>query len=151
VNFRYTARMRFLSLFSFCAIFLLGQSTADPWKATEVQTPAQVAAELKSKPVVLYVGFPVLYKGAHLPGAHLAGPGSKDDGLAEIKKTLAGVPHDREVILYCGCCPWEKCPNIRPAYRTIKELGFTNVRVMSVPTNLHTDWVEPGYPTEKGQ
>lgn len=102
--------------------------------------------------MILYVGFPILYKGAHLPGAKLAGPGSKpDEGPVEMKRLLANVPHDRQLILYCGCCPWEKCPNIRPAYRTAKELGFTNIRIMSVPTNLHTDWVEPGYPVEKGQ
>jgi hypothetical protein len=41
-----------------------------------------------------------------------------------------------------------KCPNIRPAYRTLKELGFTHVRVLSLATNLHTDWVSKDFPVE---
>jgi hypothetical protein len=41
-----------------------------------------------------------------------------------------------------------KCPNIRPAYRTLKELGFTHIRVLSLPENLHADWVSKDYPSE---
>jgi hypothetical protein len=26
------------------------------------------------------------------------------------------------------------------------ELGFTNLRVLDLPTNFHTDWVLKGYP-----
>jgi hypothetical protein len=51
-------------------------------------------------------------------------------------------------VIYCGCCPMLKCPNIRPAYSTLKELGFTHIRVLSLPTNLHTDWVSKDYPSD---
>jgi hypothetical protein len=44
----------------------------------------------------------------------------------------------------------EKCPNIRPAYRALKELGFTRVRVLNIPTNMHTDWYTKNYPSETG-
>jgi hypothetical protein len=41
-----------------------------------------------------------------------------------------------------------KCPNIRPAYRTLKELGFQHVRVLNINTNMHEDWFGKGYPAE---
>jgi hypothetical protein len=44
----------------------------------------------------------------------------------------------------------EKCPNIRPAFAKLHEMGFTNVQLIRIPTNMHTDWDQPGYPLEKG-
>ena len=41
-----------------------------------------------------------------------------------------------------------RCPNIRPAYRALKELGYTNVRVLDLATNFHDDWSGKGYPSE---
>jgi hypothetical protein len=57
-------------------------SQTDPWKAEELLEPDTFATQLKSNPVppILYVGFPILYKGAHIQGALLAGPCSKPEG-----------------------------------------------------------------------
>ncbi len=115
-------------------------------------TPAQIAAELKtpdSARHILYVGFPILYKGAHIKEAAFAGPCSKQEGLDLLTKELKSVPHDAEVIVYCGCCPFTRCPNIRPAYHALKAMGYTKIKVLELPTNLHTDWVEKGYPVEQ--
>jgi thiosulfate/3-mercaptopyruvate sulfurtransferase len=114
--------------------------------------PAELAATLKSgpKPVILQVGFKVMYDEAHIPGALYAGPGSKDDGIAVLKEAAASIDKSQEVILYCGCCPWEHCPNVAAAWRTLKELGFTNLKVLYIPKNFGADWVEKGYPTVKG-
>ena len=110
--------------------------------------PEELAANLKT-PLVIHVGFPVLYRGAHIAGSEYAGPGSKPEGSNSLKKAVAGQPHNREIVLYCGCCPWDKCPNIRPAFAALHEMGFTHVKVMIVPENLKTDWIDKGYPTEK--
>ena len=37
------------------------------------------------------VGFAVMYKGKHVPGSIYAGPGRTEEGLAELKKAVAGV------------------------------------------------------------
>jgi hypothetical protein len=63
---------------------------------------------------------------------------------------VADLPKDADIVVYCGCCPMVKCPNIRPAYRTLKELGFTHIRVLDVPTNMHDDWYAKNYPSEDG-
>ena len=114
--------------------------------------PASVAASLKSthKPKVLYVGYPVLYRGNHIPGAIFAGPGSKAEGIEALKQAVSKLPKNSNIVLYCGCCPWTQCPNVRPALHALKELGYTHVKVMEVPTNFATDWIDKGYPVEKG-
>lgn len=61
------------------------------------------------------------------------------------------IPLTREIVLYCGCCPWRDCPNIRPAFRVFRELGFTRVKVLYLPASFAQDWVEKGFPVEKGE
>jgi len=115
--------------------------------------PAQLVAELQGgapHPTVIYVGFKTLYTGAHIPGAVYRGPGSTEQGLSELKKFAATLPKGADVVLYCGCCPLEKCPNLRPAFRALKEMGISRLRVLILPNNFNADWVEKGYPIHKG-
>lgn len=124
---------------------------ADPWTASEVIQPAKLADILKSgsaKPQVLCVAFPVLYRTRHITGAEFAGPTSKPEGIASLKKALGELPKDTDIVLYCGCCPMVRCPNIRPAYSAAKELGFAHVHVLSLPNDFRKDWEDKGYPVE---
>jgi thiosulfate/3-mercaptopyruvate sulfurtransferase len=120
----------------------------EAWTNNDLIEPGQAVKDLRS-PLVIHVGFPVLYRSAHIAGSVFAGPGSKDEGIADLRKAVAGQPRTREIVLYCGCCPWDKCPNIRPAFAALREMGFTRVKVMAIPANLKTDWIDKGYPTEK--
>ena len=43
-------------------------------------------------------------------GAVYAGPGNKPEGIEALKKEVAGLSKDADIVLYCGCCPMEKCP-----------------------------------------
>jgi hypothetical protein len=52
-------------------------------------------------------------------------------------------------VLYCGCCPWDKCPNVRPAYDALKKMGFLQLKVLRMNQDFARDWVEKGLPTEK--
>jgi len=137
--------MRRLILFCLTVTVLLA---ADPWTDRDVVAPEALAKDLKS-PLVIHVGFDVLYRAAHIAGTPYAGPASKPEGIAELKKAVEGQPHDRDIVLYCGCCPMEKCPNLRPAFVALHEMGFTRVRVLSIPANLKADWIDKGYPTDK--
>jgi len=134
------------------AAWLVFADVNDPWTAQEIVQPKAMAERLKAKEpaAIFYVGFPTLYRnGAHILGANLAGPCSKPEGLESLKQAVAELPRDKEVFIYCGCCPFVKCPNIRPAYRALREMGFRKVRVLMIETNLHSDWIEKGYPVEK--
>src|ERR1051325_10778395 len=95
-----------------------------------VVQPAEVASRLAAKPAVFQVGPNVLYRSKHIPGAAYAGPGSKPEGLALLRSAVENLPRDREIIVYCGCCPWDKCPNVKPAMELLKEMGFRNARAM---------------------
>jgi thiosulfate/3-mercaptopyruvate sulfurtransferase len=131
---------------------LLMAQDGEPWKESDLIQPAALAAMLKEsggKPAIVYVGFPVLYRGAHIPGAVLAGPVSKPEGVESLKQAVASLPKDGAIVLYCGCCPFTKCPNVRPAFRMLREMGYSKVKLVVIPTNLHTDWIEKGYPIEK--
>ena len=114
--------------------------------------PAELAAALKSgpKPVILQVGFKMMYDQAHIPGALYAGPGGKDDGIAALKTAAASIDKASPVVIYCGCCPWDHCPNVAAAWRTLKDLGFTQLKVLYIASNFGADWVEKGYPVVKG-
>ena len=116
--------------------------------------PKDLAARLQSgasKPVLLHVGFAVMYRGKHIPQSVYAGPARTPEGLEALKKAVANLPKDREMIVYCGCCPFDKCPNVKPALEALRQMGFTNVRALMIPTNFAADWVDKGYPVELGE
>jgi len=115
--------------------------------------PKDLAAELASKgarPVIFHVGPNFLYRGKHIPGSEYAGAASSAAGLAALRAAAAKLPRDGEVIVYCGCCPWDHCPNIKPAVDSLKMMGFTRVRALYLETNFAKDWTEKGYPVEAG-
>jgi thiosulfate/3-mercaptopyruvate sulfurtransferase len=115
--------------------------------------PAEVAAQLVTKgarPVLFHVGPNLLYRGKHIPGSIYAGPGSRAEGLEALKVAAGRLPRDREIVLYCGCCPWSNCPNVKPAVELLKQMGFTRVKAMFVETNFAKDWIDKGYPVEAG-
>ncbi|MEO6965320.1 MAG: rhodanese-like domain-containing protein [Acidobacteriaceae bacterium] len=124
--------------------------TSNPWTPAEVIQPSQLAAMLSddkgAKPVLLHVGFAVLYRSKHIQGSIYAGPASKPEGLQALKDAVRKLPKDTDIYIYCGCCPIYRCPNIRPAFRTLKALGFTHVHVLMLETTFGKDWVAQGYP-----
>jgi thiosulfate/3-mercaptopyruvate sulfurtransferase len=121
--------------------------------ATETMEPKDLAAQLQrgSKPLVIHVGFNVLYRGKHIPQSIYAGPARSPEGIEELKKAVARLPKDREIVVYCGCCPYAMCPNVKPALETLRQMGFTNVKALMIPTNFAADWVDKGYPVEPGE
>ncbi len=139
-------------LLALAGMFCFSAETTDPWPSAAVIEPAALAQILQAgkPPMVISVAFPVLYHAKHIVHAIDAGPGSKPEGIELLKKAVAGVPKDADIVVYCGCCPMVKCPNIRPAYRALKEMGYTRIRVLDVPTNMHDDWYTKNYPSEDG-
>jgi len=128
---------------------LASAASPDPWSLGELVEPAQLVRELQSEAQHLHifcVTFPILYRQKHIPGSQFAGPGAKPEGIAKLQAAVEGLPKDAPIVIYCGCCPMHQCPNIRPAYRVLRQLGFTHIRVLNLPNNFHTDWVAKGYP-----
>ncbi len=144
--------MRRLFVFLLPALACVAQQAGDPWTPAELMEPPALVKALASAkpPVILCTAFSVLYRSRRVPHAIEAGPGGRPEGIALLKKAVAKLPKDADIVLYCGCCPMDRCPNLRPAYRTLRELGFQHVRVLDIPNNMHEDWFSKGYPAEEG-
>jgi hypothetical protein len=116
-----------------------------------MMTPEDLSQLLKSsKPLVLQIGPRSLYDQAHISGAEYVGATSTPEGLDALRVRVKSEPKDKVIVLYCGCCPWNRCPNVHPAYKELRNLGYTNVRVLYIANNFGADWVNKGYPTTKG-
>jgi rhodanese-related sulfurtransferase len=132
-----------------------GSSSATTIPESDQMQPAELVKMLKApgaqQPVVFQVGSFVMFEQAHIPNAGFAGPGSQQNGMILLKKFAAPLPKDKLIVIYCGCCPWNRCPNVGPAYKYLHELGYTKVKVLYLAHNFGDDWVAKGYPVEKGE
>ncbi len=146
-----------LAAFLICVVFSTrlhadrGVVSDDPWSPADLMQPEELARLLKGeqKPVMFQLGIIHLYKMGHIPGSKYAGPASGAEGLDALKKQAQGLDRNSQVVCYCGCCPWENCPNTRPAYKTLREMGFKKIKMLYLPNTLGQDWSAKGYPVEK--
>ncbi len=101
------------------------------------------------KIAVLYVGPEILFDHGHVPGAKKLPEAGTDAGYRALVSEIAKTPKDVELVVYCGCCPYRSCPNVRPANEALHASGRKNFHLLDVPTNFKTDWKDKGYPTER--
>src|SRR3954454_7476997 len=130
----------------------IGQASSIP--STKLVNPEDLVKLLQSgkeNPLMIQVGSHVLYAQAHIPGSEYIGPASSEAGLQQLRKRVQSLPRTKFIVLYCGCCPWSHCPNVKPADDALQSMGFTNVKVLYLSDNFGTNWVEKGYPTAKGE
>ena len=117
------------------------------WTSDQLLEPSELAATLsdnKSVPVIYAVG-----PGANIPQSVHIGMTNDNANLDKLKTAISKLSKDAAVVLYCGCCPFEHCPNVRPAIAVLKELQMTNYKLLNLPKNLKADWIDKGYPTVK--
>ena len=148
-----TALLAFGCLITFISPASL-HADSDPWTKSQTVQPADLAKELgnsKTAPTVVFVGFKRLYTAGHIKGAQYHGTAGSEAGLKELTAWAAGLPRSANLVIYCGCCPMERCPNVRPAFKALRELGFKNLRVLLLPQDFATDWAGKGLPYEKGE
>ena len=123
---------------------LFGQS-GEPWTAKELIEPASLAgmitAQKGQKPVIFNIG-PL----ADIRGAVNIGSTGNKAGLDKLAKAASTVSKEATVVIYCGCCPFRNCPNIRPAFNLLKEKGYKNLKLLNLKQNLKVDWTDYGYP-----
>ncbi|HLV89020.1 MAG TPA: rhodanese-like domain-containing protein [Candidatus Sulfotelmatobacter sp.] len=105
----------------------------------------------EEKPLLIHVGFHVLYLQAHIPGSEYYGPAADANTLQKLRARVESLPRSKFIVIYCGCCPWSHCPSVKPAYDALHAMGFTNLKVLYIPDNFGTDWRDKGYPTTQGE
>jgi thiosulfate/3-mercaptopyruvate sulfurtransferase len=123
-----------------------GAQAPQNWTEDQLLQPeklAQTIKEGKGVPVVVSIG-----PGAIIPGSVAIGMVNEKEGLEKLKQHLATVSKSAEVVIYCGCCPFAHCPNVRPAIALLKEMKFTNYYLLNLPSNIKKDWIDKGYPVQ---
>ena len=122
---------------------------------TQLMQPAELNRLLHArgahKPLVLQVGFRMLFEEAHIPGSEYIGPAARPEGLNQLRERVQPLARSTFIVIYCGCCPWNHCPNMGPAFHLLQSMGFTHVRALYLPDNFGADWVDKGYPAERGK
>jgi hypothetical protein len=117
---------------------------SENWTAKELIEPAQLAAGILAKknlPLIINVG-----PAPTIPNSVDAGMNKEKEGQEKLKQQLQGIAKNKKIVIYCGCCPFEHCPNVRPAIDVLKQLKFTNYFLLNIPHNIKTDWIDKGYP-----
>ena len=143
----------FVTIAVFAIVHAAGQASSIP--TTRLIQPEELVKLLKTSgkdaPLMIQVGSHVLFAQAHIPGSEYIGPASGDSGVQQLQKRVQSLPRTKFIVLYCGCCPWGHCPNVKPADDALHALGFNNVKVLYIADNFGTNWVDKGYPVAKGE
>lgn len=136
---------------SIVALILLSVAVAfsnkqtEPWRPDQLMEPKELADIINDsssvKPLIINIGPAGLIKGAVDIGAT-----HEPQNLDKLKEMLSPETRDRQIVIYCGCCPFQNCPNIRPAFKLLNDMKFTNQKLLDLPHNLKADWINYGYP-----
>lgn len=135
----------FIIVFLAFISFSFGQEK-EPWTADQLMETQDLVQKL-DKPddiTIIHIGFEDM-----IPGSLNAGPGMEEESLEALAFILKDLPKDENIVLYCGCCPMDVCPNIRPAFETASDLGFTNLKLLDIPSSIKADWLDKGYPVKE--
>ena len=114
------------------------------WTASQLMEPADLAQTISQKkdvPVIISIG-----PGALVPNSIAIGPVNNKEGLEKFILQVKKLPKQTKIVVYCGCCPFEHCPNIRPAMEVLKGMKFTHAYLLNLPHNIKIDWIDKGYP-----
>jgi rhodanese-related sulfurtransferase len=118
------------------------------YESSQLMPTADLLKALNSptakKPTLYNIGFV-----GNIKGAKKIGAASKEEGLKALQQEVKNLPKTSSIVVYCGCCPFEHCPNVRPAYTMLQKMGFKQTKILDLPTSIKADWMDKGYPMEK--
>jgi len=131
-----------MSMSQFC---ISQQTNQYPWKPNQLLTPADLATTINNKdasqPVIYSIG-----PSAYIKGSIDIGDTKDKENLDKLKEQVSKLPKNAAIVIYCGCCPFEHCPNIRPAFNLLTKMNFTNYKLLNLEHNIKIDWINKGYP-----
>lgn len=123
------------------------QTGKDPWTKNQLMEPAVLAKIINDstakKPIIYSIG-----PGADIKGSIEIGPAQEKENLDKLKAALEKLDRNTEIVIFCGCCPFEHCPNIRPPFELLNEMKFTNHKLLNLSHNIKVDWFNKGYPVQ---
>ena len=124
------------------------QQKDEPWTQKQILEPGDLAKTLNNpqakQPYIYCIG-----PGAIIKASIDIGDAKDKENLNKLEQQLSKLPKDADIVIYCGCCPFDKCPNIRPAFALLNEMKFTNQKLLSLQHNIKVDWINKGFPIIK--
>jgi thiosulfate/3-mercaptopyruvate sulfurtransferase len=142
-----------ISLFAIAFIAIAFQSVSaqnsnEPWTQQQLLAPAALAKTINNsksaQPIIYCVGPQAVIKNSIEVGS-----AQVPANLSNFKQQISRLPKNANIVIYCGCCPFEVCPNVRPAVNLLKEMKFTNFKLLNLPHNIKADWIDSGYPVSE--
>lgn len=118
----------------------------EPWKKSQLIEPSdlkKVISKQNQIPYIISIG-----PGQVISNSVGMGECRYEKNLTAFKNHLSSISKDSEIVIYCGCCPFKDCPNIRPAFSLLNSLGYKNHKLLNIRNNIKTDWIDMNYPTD---
>jgi hypothetical protein len=118
------------------------------WKEKQLITPEALLEQMNrgdTADLLLLNTGPV----EDIRGAVTIGAVEDAKNLVKLKEYLKDVPKNKQVVIYCGCCPLSVCPNLEPAYKALKDMKFKNYKILRLTHDLQEDWIDKGYPIQQ--
>lgn len=140
----------FLSILSIAIVAFAFKNFAvkdekEAWTKQQLMEPADMAKIINNpsskKPIIYSVG-----PGGDIKGSIEMGAAQEKENLDKLQTELNKMAKDTDIVIFCGCCPFKDCPNIRPAFKLLNEMKFTNHKLLNLSHNLKVDWIDKGYP-----
>ena len=130
---------------AYSAIQFITPRQNEPWTQQQLLPPAELAKVLNNpkapQPIVFSIGMEAIIKNSIDIGPVMMG-----QNLNLLKQKLNNLPKNAQIVVYCGCCPFASCPNVRPAMQLLKDMQFTNYKLLNLPDNIKVDWIDKNYP-----
>ena len=120
--------------------------THEPWSISQLLDPKLLSSSIESErdlPKIISIG-----PGVVIDNSIGVGECRYNENIEKLKSLVSSYSKDHQIVLYCGCCPFKNCPNIRPAFSLLNELGFKNHKLLNIENNIKADWIDMGYQTK---
>ncbi len=117
----------------------------EQWTESQLMAPHDLASIINDpkaqKPIVFSIGPRAIIK-----NSVDIGPANEEGNMQKLKQELSKLSKDANIVIYCGCCPFKDCPNIRPAFSLLNKMKFTQHKLLNLSKNIKVDWIDKGYP-----
>lgn len=131
-----------------CTLSAFKKNELGSWKEKQLVSPEALLERINkgdtANLLILNTG-PV----EDIKGAVTIGAVESPKNLEKLQEYLQSVPKEKEIVIYCGCCPLAVCPNLHPAYDMLKSMGFREYKVLKLVHDLQEDWIDKGYPIQQ--
>ena len=118
------------------------------WTKSQLLAPADLNKTLMNpkaaQPIIYSIGYQAIIKNSIDIGA-----GGDKNNQKKLKQALSKVPKNADIVIYCGCCPFSTCPNVRPVFQMLTEMGYKNHKLLNIAQNIKVDWIDKGYAVKK--